>query len=60
MAVLHRIPVMQGDAPQLAENLPSCQWCKKELQPNDTVWECVGNINHYLVCDQCHVSAIVH
>lgn len=71
MAILHRIPVMQGDAPvtdtrrsmplfSTAGNLTNCQWCGKELQYKDTVWECVGNLDHYLVCDECHQQAIIH
>jgi len=60
MATLHRIPVMQGDTPKKAKNLTKCQWCNKELKPEDTVWECVGNIDHYLVCDTCHELAIIH
>lgn len=60
MVSLHRIPVMQGDTPQKAANLPKCQWCNKELKPEDTVWECRGNIGHYLVCDACHETAIIH
>ena len=60
MATLHRIPVMQGDAPRKAENLIKCEWCGKALNPQDTIWECVGNLDHYLVCDECHQTAIVH
>ena len=58
MAILHRIPTMQGDTPEKAENLPKCQWCNLDLHPDDTVWECVGNLGHYLVCDKCHEEAI--
>ena len=60
MATLHRIPVMQGDVPQKAGNLDKCQWCNKALKPQDTIWECVGNLDHYFVCDECHQQAIIH
>ncbi len=60
MAVLHRIPVSQGDIPQRALNLTKCQWCGKLLLWDDIVWECVGTLDHYLVCDECHKTAIVH
>jgi hypothetical protein len=62
MAVLHRIPVSQGDVPQTAEqaNVRVCQWCNAELRPTDKVWECVGNLSHYIVCDECHNKAIIH
>ena len=62
MATLHRIPVMQGDVEGTfkAGNLLKCQWCNKEVQPEDTMWECVGNLDHFLVCDDCHESAIIH
>lgn len=60
MATLHRIPVMLGDIPEKARYLTKCQWCNKELKQEDTVWECIGNIGHYLVCDTCHETAIIH
>ena len=60
MAILHRIPVAQGDVLRKADNLTKCQWCNKELNPDDTVWECVGNLDHYLVCNDCHETAIIH
>jgi len=60
MAILHRIPIAQGDVPQKAGNLTKCQWCHKPLNSDDTVWECMGNIGHYLACDDCHETAIIH
>lgn len=60
MTVLHRIPAMQGEKPQKAGNLIKCQWCGSKLGPDDKVWECVGNLSHYLVCDKCHDTAIRH
>jgi hypothetical protein len=51
---------MQGDTPQKAGNLIKCEWCNKALKPEDTVWECVGNLDHYLVCNECHNQAIIH
>lgn len=60
MAILHRIPVMQGDTPRKAGCLTKCEWCNKPLYPEDTIWECVGNLDHYLVCDKCHEQAIIH
>ncbi len=60
MAILHRIPMSQGDIPQKARNLIKCQWCGKQLKPDENIWECVGNLGHYLACDGCHQAAIIH
>lgn len=57
-AVLHRLP-KDLDFPQPKKGLTRCDWCRKDL-PTDEVWECVGRLDHYLVCGECHQTAIVH
>lgn len=43
--VLHRLP-LDRDFPVSSSTL--------------RVWECVGRLDHYLVCNKCHDEAIVH
>ena len=57
---LHRIPITQGDISQKAGGLTHCQWCNAKLTPDTPVWEAVGRLDHYLVCEECHQAAIVH
>jgi len=56
--VLHRLP---ADLNFLKSKggLNKCDWCGDYL-PTDEVWECVGRLDHYLVCSKCHQQAIIH
>ncbi len=74
MTILHRLPA-DLDQPKLRGNLDKCQWCGNNLVPSsydggftreggiimtDIVFECVGRLDHYLVCPECHDKAIIH
>ncbi len=61
MTLLHRMPIESGkDVSQPKGNIDRCQWCGVSLDKTDKVWECVGKLDHYLVCDGCHEEAIIH